>query len=202
MFSIGIGIGTKNANDDWLEVFYPRPLLQPSPDLIESFGQIVDFSASEGLFPLDEAARAALCTCIEQPEQLALLKALQNSQKPCVLTWLKTDGPITSTPAAYLKLHLLSHGLTRPNSLNLDGIYAALPNIAWTSEGPMAISALPDAMLLARVEGRHLEVTSLDKFPKLTNYVVPDGRANRRFGKSPSGRLSRCGHDRHARGFC
>ena len=86
MFSIGIGIGTKNANDDWLEVFYPRPLLQPSPDLIESFGQIVDFSASEGLFPLDEAARAALCTCIEQPEQLALLKALQNSQKPCVLT--------------------------------------------------------------------------------------------------------------------
>jgi 2,3,4,5-tetrahydropyridine-2-carboxylate N-succinyltransferase len=175
MFSIGIGIGTKNVEDAWLEVFYPRPLLQPSPDLIESFGKVIDFSASEGVLPLNEAARSALCDCIENPEQLGLLKALQNSQKPCVLTWLKTDGPITSTPAAYLKLHLLSHGLTRPNSLNLDGIYAALPNIAWTSEGPMALSALPDAMLSARVEGRHLEVTSLDKFPKLTNYVVPEG---------------------------
>ena len=107
MFSIGIGIGTQNAEGAWLEVFYPRPLLHPSPDLIEGLSQVIDFSASEGLIPLDEAARAALCACIEQPEQLALLKALQNSQKPCVLTWLKTDGPITSTPAAYLKLHLL-----------------------------------------------------------------------------------------------
>ena len=66
----------------------------------------------------------------------------------------------------------------------------------------MAISALPDAMLLARVEGRHLEVTSLDKFPKLTNYVVPEGVRIADSARGPSGGLSRCGHDRHARGFC
>ncbi len=175
MFSIGIGIGTQNTENAWLEVFYPRPLLHPSPDLIESLSRVIDFSENEGLFALDAAAQSALCNSVDEPEQLALLKVLKNSQKPCVLTWLKTDGPITSTPAAYLKLHLLSHGLTRPNSLNLDGIYAALPNVAWTSDGPMALSELPDAMLLARLQGRHLEVTSLDKFPRLTNYVVPEG---------------------------
>ena len=86
MFSIGIGIGTKNEDDAWLEVFYPSPLLQPSADLIEGLSHVIDFSAGEGLFPLDEAARVALCDCIEHPGQLALLKTLQNSPKPCVLT--------------------------------------------------------------------------------------------------------------------
>ena len=175
MFSIGIGIGTQNKSNAWLEVFYPRPLLHPSPELIQGLGQLIDLAGNAGTLALDEATRSALCAVMEQPDQLALLETLKDSQKPCVLTWLKIDGPIESTPAAYLKLHLLSHGLTRPNSLNLEGIYAALPNIAWTSDGPMDLSELPDAMLLARLAGRHLEVTSLDKFPKLTNYVTPEG---------------------------
>ena len=175
MFSIGIGIGTQNKTESWLEVYYPSPLLNPSLAFVQELGQVIDLTEDEGAKTLDAAMRSALCGIIKQPDQLELLKTIENSQQPCVITWLKTDGMIHSTPAAYLKLHLLSHGLARPNSLNLEGIYAALPNIAWTSDGPMDLAELPSAILTARLAGRHLEITSLDKFPKLTNYVVPEG---------------------------
>jgi 2,3,4,5-tetrahydropyridine-2-carboxylate N-succinyltransferase len=88
---------------------------------------------------------------------------------------LDQDGPIGSVPEAYLKLHLLSHRLALPNSQNLDGIFAHLPNVAWTSDGPLAVNELPAARLRARAAGRNLEVFAVDKFPKMTNYVVPSG---------------------------
>ena len=86
-----------------------------------------------------------------------------------------TNEAIASTAEAYLKLHLLSHRLTLPNTLNLDGIFAHLPNLAWTSEGPIELHALTGAQLRARAQGRHIEVMGIDKFPKMVNYVMPDG---------------------------
>ena len=55
-------------------------------------------------------------------------------------TLLEGDAPITSTAGAYLKLHLLSHRLAKPNALNLEGIYAHTPNVAWSNEGPIDLS--------------------------------------------------------------
>jgi 2,3,4,5-tetrahydropyridine-2-carboxylate N-succinyltransferase len=88
---------------------------------------------------------------------------------------LDEDGPIESVAEAYLKLHLLSHRLALPNSQNLDNIFAHLPNVAWTSDGPFAADSINDALVHARAAGRSLEVFSVDKFPKMTNYVVPSG---------------------------
>ena len=88
---------------------------------------------------------------------------------------LDTDDAISSTAEAYLKLHLLSHRLTLPNTLNLDGIFAHLPNLAWTSAGPVEVEKLGDALIAARIKGEHLEVMSIDKFPKMVNYVMPSG---------------------------
>src|SRR3546814_18238425 len=66
--------------------------------------------------------------------QYALLTRLAESQRPLVATLLAEDAPLTSTPEAYLKLHLLSHRLAKPHGLNLTGIFPLLPNVAWTNQ--------------------------------------------------------------------
>jgi 2,3,4,5-tetrahydropyridine-2-carboxylate N-succinyltransferase len=92
-----------------------------------------------------------------------------------VAVLLKADAPPANVPEAYLKLHLLSHRLVKPHGTNLDGLFGALPNVAWTNEGAIAIDELPGRQLAARLRGEVLEVSSVDKFPKMTNYVVPSG---------------------------
>jgi 2,3,4,5-tetrahydropyridine-2-carboxylate N-succinyltransferase len=106
-----------------------------------------------------------------------LLAAQQscNNQHELIAIRLTADEDIGSTEEAYLKLHLLSHRLALPNTLNLGGIFAHLPNLAWTSAGPIEVTDLPQALLNARAQGLNLEVFSIDKFPKMVNYVVPTG---------------------------
>src|SRR3954469_15370774 len=81
------------------------------------------------------------------------------------------DAPPADVPDAYLRLHLLSHRLARPHEVNLDGIFGVLPNVACTSRGPMAVERVAQA----RAAGRRVEVRSVDKFPRMTDYVVPPG---------------------------
>jgi 2,3,4,5-tetrahydropyridine-2-carboxylate N-succinyltransferase len=76
---------------------------------------------------------------------------------------------------AYLRLHLLSHRLVRPHGLNLDGIFGVLPNVAWTTLGPVEIDQVPAARERARAQGMHLMVLGVDKFPRMVDYVVPRG---------------------------
>ena len=175
MFCIGIGVGSQNTARAWLEVAFPKSLLGPSATLIKEIETLVPLEGESGNVPLDADLCARLAAQISDIAQKQLLQALAKSQKPCVLTWLKEDTAIASTPAAYLKLHLLSSGQCRPNSLNLDGIFASLPNVAWTSIGAIATEELEEALLQARIQGQHLDVTSIDKFPKLTNYLAPNG---------------------------
>jgi 2,3,4,5-tetrahydropyridine-2-carboxylate N-succinyltransferase len=85
------------------------------------------------------------------------------------------DQPPADPADAYLRLHLLSHRLVRPNSINLDGIFAVLPNVCWTSLGPAAVSEIDAVRQRALARGIHLEVRSVDKFPAMLDYVVPSG---------------------------
>jgi 2,3,4,5-tetrahydropyridine-2,6-dicarboxylate N-succinyltransferase len=82
------------------------------------------------------------------------------------------DQPPADSGDAYLRLHLLSHRLMRPNSMNLDGIFTVLPNVGWTSLGPVAVAEIGAVRERA---GHHLEVRSVDKFPAMLDYVVPSG---------------------------
>jgi 2,3,4,5-tetrahydropyridine-2-carboxylate N-succinyltransferase len=84
-------------------------------------------------------------------------------------------APPADTHDAYLRLHLLSHRLVAPNTINLDGIFGALPNVAWTNRGPVDPADLPSVRLRARALDRPLSVTSIDKFPQMTDYVAPGG---------------------------
>ena len=84
-------------------------------------------------------------------------------------------GPIEDASDAYLRLHLLSHRLVRPNEQNLDGIFGLLANVAWTSAGPCPPDRVDELRFLERAAGRHLAVFGVDKFPRMTDYVTPSG---------------------------
>jgi len=74
-----------------------------------------------------------------------------------------------------LRLHLLSHRLIRPHEADLSGLFGVLANVAWTSEGPVDPAALGSVRMRFRAAGRPFAVTSVDKFPRMTDYVVPAG---------------------------
>lgn len=84
------------------------------------------------------------------------------------------QGPIESTESAYLKLHLISHKFFKPNTLNLDGLFENLPNVAWTNIGPISIEDIDDAITNSKLNSDNpIYIRSLDKFPSLTDYIVP-----------------------------
>jgi 2,3,4,5-tetrahydropyridine-2-carboxylate N-succinyltransferase len=85
------------------------------------------------------------------------------------------DAPPADVADAYLRLHLLSHRLVRPNSLNLDGIFKVLPNVCWTSLGPVEVSEIGAVRERALGRGLYLDVRSVDKFPPMLDFVVPTG---------------------------
>jgi 2,3,4,5-tetrahydropyridine-2-carboxylate N-succinyltransferase len=83
--------------------------------------------------------------------------------------------PPTSVEDAYLRLHLLSHRIIRPHQANVDGIFGVLPNVAWTSAGPCPVDRVDELRWQVRAQGGHLAVYGVDKFPRMTDYVVPSG---------------------------
>ena len=88
---------------------------------------------------------------------------------------IDVDAAPTSASDVYLRLHLLSHRLAAPRTLNLDGAFGLRANVAWTSLGPVALNQLDDVRYNQLRQGEHLVVHGVDKFPKMTDYVVPSG---------------------------
>ena len=76
---------------------------------------------------------------------------------------------------AYLRLHLISHRVHRPHDISVEGMFAILNNVVWTTEGPCAVEGFADTKARLAASGRNPAVTSIDKFPRMTDYVVPPG---------------------------
>lgn len=91
-----------------------------------------------------------------------------------VTTVVDLDAAPADAADAYLRLHLLSHRLVLPNSINLDGIFGVLANVVWTNHGPCAPEDFESVRLALRASGP-VQVFSVDKFPRMTDYVVPSG---------------------------
>ncbi|AEF23429.1 2,3,4,5-tetrahydropyridine-2,6-dicarboxylate N-succinyltransferase [Pseudomonas fulva] len=177
LFSLAFGVGTQNRQSSWLEVFYAQPLLNPSAELVAKVTEKLGYTGGNQAIALTNQQAGELASALKGVDsvQAALLTRLAESAKPLVATLLAEDAALTSTPEAYLKLHLLSHRLVKPHGLNLTGIFPLLPNVAWTSQGAVDLAELPERQLEARLKGDLLEVFSVDKFPKMTDYVVPSG---------------------------
>lgn len=84
------------------------------------------------------------------------------------------DAP-KSVEDAYLRLHLLSECAVKPNAINLDGVFGLLANVAWTSAGPVLPNEVENLRGLIAAVDHQLNVTSIDKFPRMTDYVIPEG---------------------------
>jgi 2,3,4,5-tetrahydropyridine-2-carboxylate N-succinyltransferase len=143
----GYGLATIAADGTVLDTWFPSPALGEMPA-----------GRDRWLVPADIAEHAGD-------------DARREVRIDAVTVEIDLDKPPTSTSDAYLRLHLLSHTLVQPNQLNLDGIFGQLPNVAWTTAGPMH----PDrAAALAPVLRRAgIQVQGVDKFPRLTDYVLP-----------------------------
>jgi 2,3,4,5-tetrahydropyridine-2-carboxylate N-succinyltransferase len=146
----GVGMATVTQAGTMLECWYPAPMLG---DLVESAAE-ADESRLRGLASDDDVRRV---------RRRAVRTEIDLSEAP--------DGPAD----AYLRLHLLSHRLVAPHQVNLDGIFRTLSNVAWTSIGPCALEEFEATRTRARESGLHVQVTSIDKFPRMTDYVVPTG---------------------------
>ena len=145
----GIGLATVTADGTVLDTWYPAGYL------------------GLGAVP---AEPPALPAGLAGPKALAGL----TTEKVRVEVASLAD-PIKDSADAYLRLHLLSHRLVRPNEQNLDGIFGMLANVAWTSAGPCPPDRVDELRLIERAAGRHLSVYGVDKFPRMTDYVVPSG---------------------------
>lgn len=85
-----------------------------------------------------------------------------------------TKAPANATDA-YLRLHLLSHRLVKPHGVSLDGIFGLLSNVVWTSVGPCAVEGFEVTRARLKAAHGHVSVFSIDKFPRMVDYVVPSG---------------------------
>lgn len=143
------GLATFASDGTALDAWFPTPALGARPAGLDPFIAPADL---EELCGRDEARGVEL---------------------RFVTVEIDLDAPPAATEDAYLRLHLLSHCLVRPNSINLDGVFGALPNVAWTSAGPMLPAEY--ARRLPALKRAGITAVGLDKFPRLTDYVVPQG---------------------------
>ena len=141
----GLGLATY-AGDVILDVWYPQPALGTSPPDVSHLDSGIDSDTARGV------TVRSIVTVIDD-----------------------LQAPPADTADAYLRLHLLSHRLVRPRSINLDGIFGVLPIVAWTNAGPVPVDSIVDARLHLRRKGTHLTVYGVDRFPRMIDYVIPSG---------------------------
>ena len=147
-FAWGYGLATVANDGTTLDTYFAAPKLGPIPEGVDPY-----------------IAPAEL-------EELAQPDPRRNVRVDFLTVSIDLDAAPASTPDAYLRLHLLSHLLVKPNELNLDGIFGHLPIVAWTTAGPMH----PDdfTRLRPRLQRHGISALGIDKFPRLVDYVTPD----------------------------
>ncbi|MEV6008998.1 2,3,4,5-tetrahydropyridine-2,6-dicarboxylate N-succinyltransferase [Streptomyces sp. NPDC051976] len=159
--AVGVGLATLADDGTVLDTWFPAPELTAQAEPAGTRR----LTAEEAGQALGAAAPKALGPDPRRGVEVVAVRTVIAS----------TDDKPLDAHDAYLRLHLLSHRLVRPNAQNLEGLFGLLANVAWTSIGPVPVSGVEAARLAARAEGLHLAVYGVDKFPRMTDYVVPSG---------------------------
>jgi 2,3,4,5-tetrahydropyridine-2,6-dicarboxylate N-succinyltransferase len=159
----GVGLATLTADGTVLDVWFPRPALSAA-DQGESGTQQLGVLELEGLLGPDYSG-------------LVRSDEARGVEVVAVATTIADlSVPPVDTHDVWLRLHLLSHRLVQPRSINLDGIFGLLANVAWTSAGPVLATEIDAVRARLRVAGGgQLTVLGVDKFPRMVDYVVPTG---------------------------
>lgn len=143
----GHGLATLTADGTVLDTWYPSPALGHAP---EGASAPAELDALVG----EDAARGV--------------------RTEVVTVSIDLDAAPAGGSDAYLRLHLLSHRLVAPNTINLDGLFGQLTNVVWTNHGPCAVEGFELTRARLRARG-HVTVYSVDKFPRMVDYVTPAG---------------------------
>ncbi|MFA5605605.1 MAG: 2,3,4,5-tetrahydropyridine-2,6-dicarboxylate N-succinyltransferase [Leucobacter sp.] len=143
------GLATIAENGEVLDAWFPEPLLGLRPEHRDPW------------------------TAPAQLEELAGTDEQRSVELRPVNIEINLDAAPANVADAYLRLHLLSHCLVRPNTINLDGIFARLPNVVWTTSGPVHPTTYAERLPILKRAG--ITAVGLDRFPRLTDYVVPAG---------------------------
>ena len=154
--AFGLGLATYAGVGDEpgpvLDVWYPSPALGTPDDDTSLDGPLRELTALEGTDDVRGVRRAVVRTRVADVQQ-----------------------PPADTADAWLRLHLLSHRLVVPHGANLDGIFGLLTNVVWTGAGPCAVEGFEATRARLRAAGTSVSVFGVDKFPRMTDYVVPAG---------------------------
>jgi len=140
-----IGVATIHEQAGVLDCWFPNPRLDSADDQPEDIN-----------LPLDPTA------------------SIRGVHHEVIGFGCTLDSPPSCVEDVYLRLHLLSHRLVQPRTINLDGIFSILPNVVWTSVGPCALDGFEKVRMGLKALGP-LTVYSVDKFPRMVDYVVPSG---------------------------
>ena len=167
---IGLGIATKGTSGKILDTFYPCISFKNGADQISLMYEKWDALMNQDVTEIKDVAQLNL-----QDESLKTAIDNLDKNKTLVLCRILDNRPIESIEEAYLKLHLISYKHFLPNSLNLDNLFDCLLNLVWTNQGPMELDEIEEKMLSAKINNQSLEIKSIDKFPCLTDYIIPPG---------------------------
>ena len=146
----GHGLATVTNDGTVLDTWFPEPRLGARPDEEEQ--------APKALLDLEGSDHAR---GVRREVRLVEIADLQQ--------------PPVDTADVWLRLHLLSHRLVRPHGVSMDGVFAKLTNVVWTSAGPCAVDDFEMARARMKAGGTHVAVYGIDKFPRMTDYVAPTG---------------------------
>lgn len=182
----GVGLATRSALGDGtkvLDTWYPQPQLDSAAAAV--LAEVVGHTTGPGTVVLTTDHLAALrdqgdATDTATEVERALAAADQPSPtattRAAVVTFIEdiTAAPVDAHDV-YLRLHLLSHRLIAPHGASLDGAFGLLSNVVWTDLGPCDPDDFEQQRLDLLAAGHRVRVTSLDKFPRMTDYVIPSG---------------------------
>ncbi|MDP3517343.1 MAG: 2,3,4,5-tetrahydropyridine-2,6-dicarboxylate N-succinyltransferase [Pseudohongiella sp.] len=173
--SFGLGLATLDSQGKIIEAYFPEPVVNPAPEMVLALSAHCGYQAGNSDIKLSSAQRSSISEDPAIAMSDLLRDTLRTTHSTVVAMFLAENSAPSSVAEVYLKLHLLSHRLCKPHSLNLQGAFGILRNIAWTNQGAIAVEELSARQLQARSKGEMLDVMSVDKFPKMVNYVVPSG---------------------------
>jgi 2,3,4,5-tetrahydropyridine-2-carboxylate N-succinyltransferase len=170
----GAGLATVLPDGRVLEAWYPSPGLASADEVAAVAGPLG--APNSGTVRLAPDVAADLMGADVDLGAVVGVDPIRKVERVAVATFVEgLDDPPVDAADVYLRLHLLSHRLVRPNAANLDGIFGLLNNVVWTTAGPCAVDGFEQTRLALMAAGRVVRVLAVDKFPRMTDYVVPSG---------------------------
>ena len=192
-FAFGIGLATKSDSGEILDVFFPSPQSQTEPFICALLASNIGWDGKTATYEMELNNLEEIAEILREVEKnqdfpetsadlvSAIARAISNPNAPggkkiAVVSFIadRNDAPVDAIDT-YLRLHLLSTRLVKPHGIDLTGIFGKLTNCVWTNLGPFKAEDFEMKRIQLLADGMNIFIHGVDKFPRMTDYVVPTG---------------------------